>query len=76
MKTQPRDTIDNLIAFHYSQYTTAETLPPPPVLDTLESGDYVLTRTDPTSTVTFMAVIDKDTGEFIDTGKRTDHNAS
>lgn len=57
------NTVLNLTAFHHAEHEDA----PPVVVEKLESGDWCLTRTNADGTVTYIEIIDKDTGEFTST---------
>ena len=59
------NTVENLIEHHYAEYPTAS----PPVLERLSNGDWSLTRGASDGTVTFIDIIDKDTGEFVSTAR-------
>lgn len=68
MNTAAQATIANLTELHFTEYPDG----PPVILDTLGSGDYALTRVSPDATVTFIDIIDKDTGEFMSTARHSD----
>ena len=63
MNTKAVRTIENLIEHHFAEYPTAD----PPVLEQLSSGDWSLTRRASDGTVTFIDIIDNNTGEFTST---------
>lgn len=60
-------TVENLTEHHYSEYPTG----PAPILETLSSGDYCLTRESTDGTVVFIDIIDCETGEFVSTARPT-----